>query len=402
MAEDHKLTVNFELLGVQETTRIGSWSMSSGYLVSTDGFEFTVLPSSNDSTLRDLELQPVELLLNGASQVKGRIDKTTIGNDGSAVTCEGRDYMADLVESNVDPKFIVKESMTLGQAILQAAEPCGILSVLADDEIGLQNIRTGVHIHRKKRKRKTTIPLQDYQPRPGEGTYEYINRLAARHGTTVQPTSERTVLVLNAPDYTQEPTYTIHVTANQRAGASNNVISATAVRDYSRFPTYTLARGKQAGRADEKPTAAQKTFDMLTVAENFSPEMRRILTSAKVARGRQLPGKATLSAPQLYRLLYIDDKDARNEDQLEFAALRAVAERLKDTLEYRVTLKGHVDPSSGAIWSVNTMVHVVDEIRGIDEPLWIAERTLRFDPSSGATTEIVCWRPDSFQIDTTN
>jgi len=403
VSDDSKLTVSFELLGLQETTRIKQWEISSGYLTSTDGFSFTILPDNSRPELRDLELQPVELLVNngaitGASQLKGRIDKTTIGNDGVAIQCEGRDYLADLVECNVDPSFKVKESMTLGDAIFQVTNPCGILAVLGDEDVGMQNIRTGVAIRRKKRRNKKTTPLQDLQPRPTEGVYEFCNRLAARHGVTVQPAPDRTTLVLNAPDYEQETAGTIHITAGQRQGTRNNVISATAVRDFSRFPTYTIANGKQA-RSDDKPTPIKRTFDMLTVAANLNPELKRILSAERIARGRQMPGKATLSAPQLFRLLHVEDIDARSEDQIIAAAMRAVAERFKDTLEYTVTLRGHFDPDTGCIWSVNTLVHVIDEIRGIDEPLWVSERMLSFDPRSGATTRLTLWRPDSFQIE---
>lgn len=67
-----------------------------------------------------------------------------------------------------------------------------------------------------------------------------------------------------------------------------------------------------------------------------------------------------------------------------------------DTLAYRVTLRGHTDPETGAIWTVDTMVNVQDEICGVNEPLWIAKRTLRFSPTEGSTTQLECWRPGSF------
>lgn len=397
---DSKLTVNFERLGFQETIRIGDWRIESSYLTSTDAFSFVLLPDFTDPRFRDLELEPVELLLNGFSQLKGRIEKTTIGDNGSEVECEGRDYLSDLVEGNVDPKFRAKESMTLGEAVLGVTEPYGTLAVLGDDDVAMQNIRMGFQARRKKRRKKTTVKLQDYDPRPTEGDFAYINRLAARHGTTVQPAMDRQSILLNAPDYDQEPTYTIHVTADKRAGTQNNVISARAVRDYTKFPTYTIANGKQA-RSAEKPSGITRTYNTLDVIANLgNPELQRILSADKIMSGRQpvnVPNDQI--APKLYRLLHVEDIDARNDDQLDHAALRAIADRLKDTLDYTVTLRGHVDPDSNAIWSVNTMVHVIDEIRGIDEPLWIAEANKFFSSRNGATTQIRCWRPDSFQIE---
>lgn len=398
---DNKLTVNFERLGIQETTRIKDWRIESAYLTSTDAFSFSLLQDFTNPELRDIELEPVELLLNGFSQVLGRIEKTTIGGDGSAITCEGRDYLSALVEGNVDPTFAVKESMTLGEAILGVTEPYGILAVLGDDDVAMQNIRTGYAVRRKKRRNKKRVQLQDYKPRPGEGDFAYANRLAARHGVTIQASQDRHTLLLNAPDYDQDPTYTIHVTADRRAGTQNNVLEAVAVRDFTKFPTYTLANGKQA-RSEEKPQPVRRTYDMLTLAATFSPELGRILSADKIVQGRKLPNVADDSiGTKLYRLLHIEDYDARNDDQLDHAALRAIAERLKDTLEYTCMLRGHVDPDSSAIWSVNTMVHVIDEIRGIDEPLWIAEVNKTFSHGDGAKTQLRCWRPDSFQIEGT-
>lgn len=400
MAEDNRLTVNFELLGVREVTRIMSWSIDSGYLVSTDGFEFDILPG-NRPDLRDLELQPVELLLGNASQLKGRIDRTGIGMSGSMVSCSGRDYMADLVECNVDPAFQVRESMTLADAITLVAQPCGIDTAISDGDALLENIRTGRSTRKSKARKRIKDPLQNVQPRQGgEGIYEYVNRLAARHGLTLQPGSDRNVIVLSAPDYTQDVMATIRVSASSQEGSRNNVVSAEAVRDYSRMATFCLSNGKQAGRSEDGAKANRKTYDLLVAAATYNSEMRRILTSAKIAGGRIIPGKGKIPDPKnLYRLLRVEDHEARTDDELDASTLRAVAERLKDTLSYRVKMRGHADPESGALWAINTMVHVTDEIRGIDEPLWVATRKFAFSPDAGATTELECWRPNSFQIE---
>lgn len=53
---------------------------------------------------------------------------------------------------------------------------------------------------------------------------------------------------------------------------------------------------------------------------------------------------------------------------------------------------------SGALWAVNTMVRVNDQVCGIHETLWIESRKFTFSPDAGSTTEIECWRPSSFEI----
>jgi prophage tail gpP-like protein len=417
---DPQLEIMLELRG-RRLTNLTSWSLNSAFFTSTDGFSFTVYDTDRKN-LRGLELEPIEVILNGQSQGLGRIDVTTTGDNGSAVHCQGRDYIADIVECNIDPWVQFKEGMTVSDAIALACAPCGITGVISDDDVALRNIRTGKSIASTKApKNFRAAKMDDYKPKPGEGIYEVCNRIVARQGATIQPAASRTQLVLAAPHYNQEPAYRIERTAD---GSHNTIISATATRDYSSFPTYTLFHGRQS-RPGEPPTVISSTdivtdggvrvessvvkpgkagskssegFDMEAFASAFSSEMFGILDGT-IAEGRQRPDKVTSKPPKLYRLLYLDDKDARNLDQIYYGAKRAIAERLKDTLSYRVRIPGVIDSVSGAVWSVDTMVHVIDEICGIDETLWISERTLSFDPGSGATTELVCWRPESFQVE---
>jgi prophage tail gpP-like protein len=120
---------------------------------------------------------------------------------------------------------------------------------------------------------------------------------------------------------------------------------------------------------------------------------------ASTVSERQQKGKVADQVAQgaLYRLLVYRDENARTAEQIEAAARRCVAERLKDTLYYHATVKGHADPRTGAIWTVDTMVNVDDDVADVHEPLWIESRTLRFG-SGGAETDLVCWRPESFTL----
>jgi prophage tail gpP-like protein len=389
---DSGLTVRFGLLQRTET-RFTSWSIDSAYLTSTDGFTFD-LYSPDRSELFWLELQPCELIVNGATQVLGRVDKTTIGQDGSVVKCEGRDYISDLVECNADPNLKVAPKDQLEDAIRNAVLPCAIDSITDFENVLFAEVKTGKKIKRSKRKRNKR-PLQDYKPKPGEGIYEFINRLVARHGATIQPSSDRTEIVIDSPDYTQEPLYTLIRTDDQANSVHNNIVKAEAERDYSKFPTFVIFTGTS-GEPGKASAGMTKFYKMVDLAEAFSSEMGEILRNA-IAPDRNRP--ADPGAPGiLYRLLYHRDKEARTPEDLEFAAKRAIAERLKDTLSYTCTVKGHTDPKTGAVYTVNTMAEVDDALTNVHERLWIARRTLRYSESEGAMTDLELWRPESFQI----
>jgi prophage tail gpP-like protein len=80
------------------------------------------------------------------------------------------------------------------------------------------------------------------------------------------------------------------------------------------------------------------------------------------------------------------------------AAFRAIWDRLKDTLLYKATVKGHRDPDSGALWTIDTIVNIQDEVTDVNEPMWIHKRTFRYTPGSGAETDIECWRIGALQL----
>jgi hypothetical protein len=214
----------------------------------------------------------------------------------------------------------------------------------------------------------------------------------SRQGATIQPTLDRTQVVIDAPDYTQTPLYDL-VRTDDDASGGNNIVSGEAERDYSRFPTYVLFTG-MGGATGEASQPLRKLYKMVELAEAFSSEMGEILRAAI------LPDRPTDPGPPgiLYRLLYHRDQEARTLEDLESAAKRAIAERLKDTLAYTCTVKGHGNPITGATYAINTMARVSDSIANVHETLWIAKRKLMFDETNGAMTELELWRPESFQI----
>ena len=393
---ESSLSVLFETTGKVLTT-ITEWEISSNYLTSTDGFSFTAYSDKRED-LWNLELQPVTLSVNGAQQVVGRIDKTMMGNNGTAVSFSGRDYIADLVECNVDPLLKIKTGDSIAAAFTEAASPVGIDTVLSDDDLAMRNVRTGVTVKFKKGgKGYAKRILNEYKPIPGEGLYEFLNRLIQRFGATIQPGNARNILVITAPHYDQDPTYTVYRSTDPTVSGINNVLSSTADRDYSSFPTYSLFTGKQVV-GDASQVSCKQENDINELASLQNTEIFDILKDSTVS-GRRIPGVSTaLGLGQLYRLLYLLDKEARTQEQVSFAATRAIADRLKSTLEYKCTVRGHVDPVSGAIWSIDTMVSVADEVCNVFEPLWIVERTLKYGSKDGATTDLVCYRPASFQF----
>lgn len=381
------------------TTNVEDWSISSSYLGSTDGFDFTIFDQNPDN-LRDLECQPVTLFVNGAQQLIGRIDVTTRGGNGLAVQCSGRDYISDLVECNIDPSFAIKEGETLGNLIIRAASPVGIKKVGDGSDVATaRNVRTGRTVGGSGApKTFKEIKLEDFKPDPGKGIYEFLKTICERHGCTIQPAQDRKTLLIAGPFYKQDVAYKI-VRNSRGSGSINNIDSATATRDYSSFPTHVIVQGQGAPRVGEGTKSTQTVIDTWAEAQQFGGELGRTLNEITWS-GRRKPGASDgeLTIEKIYRLNHFRDQSARNPAQISKAASKLLAEHLKNTLVYDVTIKGHTDPATGAVWSIDTIVDVNDDICDVHEPLWVMERVLSYNSGQGALTRLKCIRPGSFEI----
>lgn len=396
---DSPLTVSLPLLSQQASNvgplQVGAWEIDSAYLISTDGFQFTLV-SEDPNLLRGLELQPVDLSVRGQQQCLGRIDKTR-RESAKAITCMGRDYISDLVECNVDPLFKPAPNSNIQELLRTVASPCGI-DVISDlTDATLQKARTGVALRvQSPGKVFTTLTAQDLKPDKGQGIYEYMNSIVSRIGATIQPAFDRQTLFIGEPAFHVDPPYRIVRKTGQAGEVANNVVSAAAERDFSSFPTFTQFTGSS-GSAGQKATASANQIPTVELADNA--ELERIFTYGITgSRRKPLDNSETLGEGRLYRLLVLEDEKARSADQIQAAMRRAIAERLKDTLVYTVTVKGHASAETGAIWSVDTMVDVDDDVCDVHEVLWIARRKLKYTPSEGATTEMELWRPNAFLL----
>ena len=417
---------------------IEEYSIDSAYMTSTDAFSFKMYDPSSKYN-RSLDLSRVIISIDGTTILRGRIDVTEIGGDtGSSITCQGRDYISDMVECNLDPAVALSEQMTLEQAIKIAAGPVGI-SEVSFDAARWRNARVGAQVETTAGTRSfQNAPLKDYKANPGEGIYEFLNRLCGRFGCTMQPTTEYNTILLDAPDYTQESSYYVRRTLENPNSATNDILSASVRRDYSKFPTVVLVSGKTGGASEVRTTIAAKnpsatggllgkafdaTFAPFFGASVVKPPAAPIPADVEAVSGEatSVPGiqqmlEALLPpsntyiteriAPRsgfvpknpMYRLMYLRDNLAKDAKQVQNIAARKAAERFKDSLQYSITLQGHRDRVTNRMYAVNTIIGVYDELCDIEERLWIEKCTYTYSPAEGAKTHLVCWRPGSFAI----
>jgi len=402
--DEVKLEVTLEATGEQIFQGIESYRISSSFLTPTDSWEFVIFDEDDPAGLRTKfrPWQPISLWVGGQTQVLGRIEKIEgVGESGAALKVSGYDYLHDIVAGGVDPAIQIKKEMDLGQAILEIFKPYGITQVFGDFNL-TRNILTGRAPFKGKPKRNFKAAHPD-ELRPGdnEGAFEFAEKIVARHGFTIQPAGTRDAVCICGPHDLSDPMYDV-----KRPG---NVLRASASRDWGSVPTVTVARGRGGDPNVEVVGTRHEfaTFENDTVTPIAKiPEIQRTITSddgvSIVRQVRFDPKKGDPNTiygfnPPVYRPLFYHDKDSKNQEQLEFGVKKMVADKLKSTLEYSCTLRGHVDPVTGAIWSIDTVANVLDGIEQVNERMWLYERDL-YNDGQGPMADLKLMRPDSYQL----
>lgn len=376
--------------------QVGEYRYQQDFLAATDSFSFRYY-SENHDDMPWFEMQPVMLQIDGRPQLVGRIDATDTGDQGSSVHCEGRDYISDLMEPSVDPKVIFTDGMTLRQALSLLLAPCGITAI--EDQGKVISSRTGKYV-KPIDNRLDAKTVKDLKPEAGRGVYQVAEEILARFGVMLQPTINRSAVVVQGPTYDQDPIGRIACTKGE---PNRNLVingGGRARRDYSSFPTHTIFTGKQ-GLAAEKGGAkgTVQRWSMFEKLETFPQEMRDILRGA-IVQGRRLPeDDSQIPEGVLYRLLYHrDDKIGKTHEQIGHSMMRAISDRLKETLVYTVRLRGHVNPVTGYNWAVDTIIDVDDDLARVHEPLWCHRAVFSNSTKGGPEVELTMIRPRSFQI----
>jgi hypothetical protein len=214
----------------------------------------------------------------------------------------------------------------------------------------------------------------------------------------LQPSLDRSTVIVQAPSYDYDPLGTIWRTGGD--SQRNLVIEANARRDFSSFPTHCLFTGKQ-GTAVEKGGAkgVAQPWDLYTWLQSASiSEISQILEGAFL-QDRNLPDdpKSVLNGV-LYRLLYFKDEHAKTQEQIERSQLRAVSDRLRNTLTYTCRVRGHVNPQTGFCWTTDALLDVDDDMADVHETLWCYRCVFENSRREGPTTTMTMIRPNTFML----
>lgn len=416
--DEARLVVQFDDTGETDDTAI-EFKIQSAFMIPADAWSATFATEGDPAALRRKFVvgRPVSLFIGDRLQLIGRIGTTSGTESGSgALRVSGRDYMADLLDPDVDRSVRINGGMTLADALLEGLGVFGITEIETDLEavtskkMGKVNykvvedfeiinfdgpdIDTGAiaEVVDVKRTIAEAEPVPELKPnKGGEAAYSWAARVAARSGFTIQPGSKRSAISVVAPDYSSPTRY--------RLIRPGNIMTGVATRNGDDIPSFV----NMSGRFVDEKQQAKGGWEGFSIAGEDSPtalrstaEGRRFIEASGMVDRRLKKGEKN-APPALYKPIYNVDDKAKTNDQLLRSTRRMLAEKTSRFFTYRATVLGHTDAFSGATYATNTLAEVSDGVEDVNEQLWIAETELAFN-SQGKTTTLDMLLPGAYLL----
>lgn len=348
-------------------------------------FEFTVRPPRqllDEYNQRLSKGEVCSLIVNGAPQAAMLIQtvRRTIGREGVTfdVTCESP--LCTAFEGNADPDyaFSSKTDTDISGAVLDIMKPFGFSEVFvnADDDA---LVKLGKKVSRKGGTKFVISDLKhrDLQVQENDSAYAVCDRIISRLGLGLRCDAGGRLLLIR-PNYDQDQAYTLVQTfANTVKG--NRMLEPVTVEDtnkgqFSECVVRGVAHDSTSQTRTSRPIAR---VGNVSNRPDGAPYGKVSLT--KLDEG--LHGYSSSTAAP-YKPKFYYDKKARDADRCTSVAKLILGLKAKDSFVVECEVDGWVS-AEGRVWTIDTVARVVIEAIGLDDTLWVVERTLMLDRHSG-------------------
>jgi hypothetical protein len=315
------------------------------------------------------------------------------------ITCES--VLAAAMEGGANPNYAMSSSqeVPISAAILEILKPYGFSEIFIDPEddisVKLGKALDGSKSLKRKRRKKSLLEdlkHQDCQVTDSDTAYGFTDRICNRLGLFAMVDTGGRVLLVK-PIYDSQAQYTIVCDMDlshpgdrfeglYRIHSSNrNVFSETVVRGQRNDKQAQTATTMPIGRVGVPGSVIPSGIPYEKIPrEDLPPAMHHYRSTAS-------PYK-----PKFY-------KDKKASDQFRCRNLCEMIHGMKAKNGWCLegTLPGWRS-KTGAVWTVNTLVHCVIPMEDIDEDLWIYERVLEMDRKGAARTKVKLLPRHSFVI----
>jgi prophage tail gpP-like protein len=314
----------------------------------------------------------VDLEIDGALQLTGRIESREVVNQGRQGAClvlSGRDLAGPALDWDADPTIALRGAdldTVLGR--LFATLQIGLVFDQAQDAVRLATGRPrslrGTAAARPRRRSRVDAA----HPKPGEKVWGLAESIARKQGLMlwVAPTHATDLsVIVGRPDYAQAPWASLRCDEwAPDVPAAGNVLTSRCGVQTRDVPTEVLLLGGTA-RGDARATAyrAQSVntalLDLAEVDSELSPQRRWV------------------QAPR-----------ARTPAQAQRECLRVIADAMVKCRTYEATVQGH--GSADRLYTTDAVLAVRDQVCEVNESLYCHRIEFHGSRRDGQTTTLRC------------
>lgn len=361
---------------------------------------------------------PMTLSVDGAVQLHGMVERIRDGanRSGAPVTLAGRDDLAALVESDVDPRLNLRNA-TLEEVIERAVEPTGLGLIVGAEASMVREIQAGTRPGARlsaatsARRTRRRHRVDRFKPRPGQTILDFVQGLCRRHGYLFWggPYGDKTGLIIDRPDYNARPQGTLWRREQRDGTVAGNILegfldlNATGVATEVLVAGHTRVTAPQDAHhqvqmvnhrlriyaggngALERPYGL--TFDYALPSLSWqgyqrpaeatdatAPASNAVRTrTMETIRNEALLGWARVAPRVPVRRRYLRDRRARTPQIAEQRARHQLAKSMANFAVFEATVQGWGYGANGPLWTVNSMVEIDDEIAGV-KGVWLITR----------------------------
>lgn len=319
--------------------------------------------------------------IDGHPQLTGRIEafeRHAEGHGECVAVVSGRDLAGPAQSWDADPSVTIR-GMTLEDALAALFDPLGLTVRItaAAAARSVQSARSPGARSPATASRRGAVDIS--HPRIGEKVWSQAESIVRRLGYMmwVAPRTDGTVgVVVDVPDYEQQPSYRFERRLDAQGNGSGNILSGVEAFSVRDVPTEaTVYTGTSRGA--------------LVSSRSQSTRQNAALYSRGVTRGFALD---TLQAQPVHAR---SDR-ARTQQAAQKEADRIISDAMARFYVYTARVQGHGQIASGAtrLYAVNTVATVHDDLmvddRGapLDAPMLITDVTFEGSRRAGQTTTL--------------
>jgi prophage tail gpP-like protein len=309
--------------------------------------------------------------VDDALQLEGRIevrDEQQSREGGERMVVSGRDMSAALVDWDADPRISLS-NVSLGDVVNAIADSFGvnarILAGAAAREV--QGIPRRRHSNSERAVRREQIDR--FRIKPGEKGWQVLDRVCRQLGLLVWSApfdgGDTTGLVIDTPLEDGQPTFRFSRTQQSDGTFRGNIVRGSHRTSLRGIPT------EVTGFAHAPLTAGQ---DARVVRKVFNEQIR---------------GPWVVSSPSP-QPRYLSREQAHTQDEIEREAQREIARAMAGFRVYECDVQGLGQEvmQQMRLYTINTLAHVRDDRRGIDEVMLITAVTMRRSRADGHVATI--------------